>query len=49
MYQAGVDVFLEVGPKKVLTGLIQKTLPQDYNYKIFAVETMKEIKDLKDI
>ena len=50
MYQAGVDVFLEVGPKKVLTGLIQKILPQDnYNYKIFAVETMKEIKDLKDI
>jgi len=30
--------------------LIQKILPQDnYNYKIFAVETMKEIKDLKDI
>jgi len=47
MFQNGVNVFVEVGPKQVLTGLIQKTLGGD-SYKTFSVETTKDIKTLAE-
>ena len=41
MAAEGVNVFVEVGPKKVLTGLLKKILPLDSEAKVFNVENMK--------
>lgn len=38
-----VEVFVEVGPGKVLTGLIKKILPKDYPCKIYNVNSMKQL------
>ena len=46
-----VRVFIEVGPKTVLSGLLKKIIPADYEYRCFQVdspagldELLKEIK-----
>lgn len=41
--EEGVEVFVEVGPGKVLAGLLKKILPKDYQYKIFSVNNMKSL------
>ena len=38
-----VDVFVEIGPGKVLTGLVRKTLPKDYPCTIYNVNDMKSL------
>ena len=38
-----VEVFVEVGPGRVLTGLLKKTLPQDYPGKFYNVANMKQL------
>ncbi|MBW2346856.1 MAG: ACP S-malonyltransferase [Deltaproteobacteria bacterium] len=38
MLEEGVDVFVEVGPKKVLTGLLKKILPSDSPARVYNVE-----------
>jgi [acyl-carrier-protein] S-malonyltransferase len=38
-----VEVFVEVGPGKVLTGLIKKILPKDYPCNIYTVNDMKQL------
>jgi [acyl-carrier-protein] S-malonyltransferase len=38
-----VDTFVEVGPGRVLVGLLKKTLPTDYPAKIFNVSNMKQL------
>ena len=40
MLAAGVSDFVEVGPKKVLAGLVKKTAPKGANVNIFNVENM---------
>ncbi|MBA4393073.1 MAG: malonyl CoA-acyl carrier protein transacylase, partial [Desulfobacca sp.] len=39
----GVSRFVEVGPKKVLLGLVRKCLPRDYEYQSYNVEDVKTL------
>jgi [acyl-carrier-protein] S-malonyltransferase len=41
--EENVDVFVEVGPGRVLAGLLKKTLPKDYSGKIYNVNNMKQL------
>jgi [acyl-carrier-protein] S-malonyltransferase len=43
MIDQGVDTFVEVGPKKVLNGLVSKILPEGGGQKIYNVEDMKTL------
>lgn len=43
MVDAGVDVFVEIGPGKVLSGLIKKTVRK---VKVFAVEDLDSLKNV---
>ena len=38
-----VEIFVEVGPGKVLNGLLRKTLPKDYPAKLYAVNDLKSL------
>ena len=45
-----IEIFAEVGPGKVLTGLLKKILPKDYPCQIFNVNSMKGLEQfLKQI
>jgi [acyl-carrier-protein] S-malonyltransferase len=41
----GVEVFAEVGPGKVLTGLLKKTLPKDHPYALYNINSVKAVED----
>lgn len=41
MIEEGVEVFAEVGPKKVLTGLLRKIVPDTYEHEVYNVDGMK--------
>ncbi len=41
-----VDMFVEVGPGKVLAGLLKKIVPVDYEYSVFNVSDMKSLESL---
>ena len=43
MLKDGVDTFVEVGPKRVLTGLIKKIVPENSLSKIYNVEDPKSL------
>ncbi|MBW1912965.1 MAG: ACP S-malonyltransferase [Deltaproteobacteria bacterium] len=44
MMEDGVDCFVEVGPKKVLTGLLKKILPKESDTKVYNVGDLKGLK-----
>ncbi|MDY7037313.1 MAG: ACP S-malonyltransferase [Thermodesulfobacteriota bacterium] len=43
MIEDKVDVFVEVGPKKVLSGLLKKIIPRKTEVKVYNVEDMKSL------
>jgi len=38
-----IEIFVEVGPGNVLTGLLKKTIPEGYPYQIFRINNMKTL------
>ena len=45
MLQKGVHTFVEVGPKRVLSGLVKKIVPSGGTVKIYNVEGLESLKD----
>lgn len=43
MMEKNVEAFVEVGPGKVLSGLLKKILPDDYPARIYNVGNMKQL------
>lgn len=41
MLTGGVSIFVEAGPKKVLSGLLKKTLPADDRFEIYQADDME--------
>jgi [acyl-carrier-protein] S-malonyltransferase len=46
MVQEGVDRFVEVGPKKVLTNMLKRILPKTVSYTAHQVEDVEGLKRL---
>jgi [acyl-carrier-protein] S-malonyltransferase len=44
MLKAGVETFVEVGPKNVLTGLLKKIVPDASKFNIYNVQDVKSLK-----
>ena len=42
MVKDGINTFIEIGPGRILSGLIKKTEPEAVVYSINSIETMKE-------
>jgi len=38
-----VEVFVEVGPGRVLAGLLKKILPKDYDCRVYNIGNMKQL------
>jgi [acyl-carrier-protein] S-malonyltransferase len=45
MRDAGVEVFVEVGPGKVLAGLLRKILPKEHPARVFNVGTLAQLEE----
>jgi [acyl-carrier-protein] S-malonyltransferase len=45
MASEGVRTFVEVGPKKVLTGLVRKIVSPDEGARLFQVEDTKSLNE----
>jgi [acyl-carrier-protein] S-malonyltransferase len=45
MQDAGTEIYVEVGPGKVLSGLLRKTLPKDSPARIFNVGTLAQLEE----
>jgi [acyl-carrier-protein] S-malonyltransferase len=45
MQAAGIEAFVEVGPGKVLTGLLRKILPKDHGSRLYNVGTLRQLED----
>ena len=41
MQEDEIEVFVEVGPKRVLTGLLRKIIPETYEHEVYNVDGMK--------
>jgi [acyl-carrier-protein] S-malonyltransferase len=43
MLEEGINTFVEVGPKKVLSGLLQKNMPPDRDARVFQVQDRESL------
>ena len=43
MVAENVDVFVELGPGRVLAGLLKKILPNDYRAKVYNLANLKQL------
>jgi [acyl-carrier-protein] S-malonyltransferase len=43
MLDDGIDLFLEIGPKKVLSGLLKKIVPPEREVQVWNVEDCKSL------
>jgi [acyl-carrier-protein] S-malonyltransferase len=43
MQDEGIETFVEVGPKRVLTGLLRKIIPDSYPHEVHNVDGMKNL------
>jgi [acyl-carrier-protein] S-malonyltransferase len=41
MREENIEVFAEVGPKQVLTGMLRKILPRTYHHEVYNVDGMR--------
>ena len=48
MREDGLARFLEVGPKKVLLGLVKKCLPKEFAYTASNVEDVKSLQAFRE-
>lgn len=46
LMEANVEIFVEVGPGRVLAGLLKKILPREYPAKTYNVANMKQLEKL---
>ncbi len=45
-----MEIFVEIGPGRVLTGLLKKILPEDYPCRIYNINSLKNMeKFLKEV
>ena len=44
MLEGGIDIFVEVGPKTVLTGLLKKIIPREKASKVYNVQDVESLK-----
>jgi len=43
MLERRVTIFIEAGPKNVLSGLLKKIIPSSYEYRSFQVDTPEKL------
>jgi len=43
MIEDEIEIFAEVGPGRVLTGILKKNLPKDYPAEVFSVNNLKAL------
>ena len=48
MLEEGVNLFVEVGPKKVLTGLLKKIVPRESDLRLYNIEGMESLRKFLD-
>jgi [acyl-carrier-protein] S-malonyltransferase len=49
MITAEVRLFIEVGPKNVLSGLLKKIVPKEYEYQRFQVDTPEKLAQITEV
>ena len=48
MKDAGINIFVEIGPKPVLQSMLGQILPEDYDYEVYSISCLEDVEDLVD-